>query len=161
MSFNKFTAVRRLQFCAGHRVHKHESKCNNMHGHNYVIYFHARASETMAILGGELDKLGRVIDFSVLKAKMNNWIQTHWDHGFIYYENDIELDRIFKVRDGELMSGDLSTHKSYKMPYNPTAENMAYYLLHKICPKEFKDTDVEIYKIVLWETENCFAEVSL
>ncbi len=37
------TATRRVQFCAGHRVHRHESKCRNLHGHNYVAFFTAEA----------------------------------------------------------------------------------------------------------------------
>ena len=79
------TAVRRLQFCAGHRVHLHESKCNNPHGHNYVIYLHAVADDN------QLDSLGRVIDFGVLKQKIGSWIDEFWDHGFIYFIDDKEM----------------------------------------------------------------------
>lgn len=137
-----YSAVRRLQFCSGHRVYKHESKCNNLHGHNYVLFIHARAKDD------DLDSIGRVIDFSVLKSLMGNWIDENWDHGFIYYALDSEVEKVLFL-------------KKYAMPNNPTAENMAHYLLNVIAPTLFKDTGVEIYKIVLWETENCFAEVTL
>jgi 6-pyruvoyltetrahydropterin/6-carboxytetrahydropterin synthase len=33
--------TRRLKFDAGHRVHLHESKCRNAHGHQYIVYIHA------------------------------------------------------------------------------------------------------------------------
>ena len=50
------TITRRLEFDAGHRVYQHESKCNHVHGHRYVVEVEAT---------GTLDGLGRIIDFSV------------------------------------------------------------------------------------------------
>lgn len=141
----KISAVRRIQFCAGHRVYKHESKCANFHGHNYVAYFHARSSG--------LDQVGRVIDFSVLKEKIGNWIDTNWDHGFIYFRDDL-----LSV---ELFENQLTHQKSFKLFTNPTAENMASYLLNCVCPAALDGTGVEVFKVVLWETENCFSEVTL
>ncbi len=138
------TATRRLQFCAGHRVFKHESKCANVHGHNYVLLFTARAVD--------LDSIGRVIDFSVMKTIMNTWLEKYWDHGFIYFKEDTEI---------VLSLGRIEKQKGYALPYNPTAENMAHYLITYICPDIFKGTGITISKIVLWETENCFAEVTL
>ncbi len=142
----KITATRRLQFCSGHRVHLHESKCRNVHGHNYVLLFTAERDEE------ELDRLGRVLDFSVMKEKLGGWIDQNWDHGFLYFEKDPQMVALF--------TGPLLEHKSFRMPCNPTAENMAAYLLNEICPEIFKDTGVRIIKIELWETENCRAEVS-
>lgn len=139
------TATRRIQFCAGHRVHQHESKCRNMHGHNYVAFFTAEGIEE------ELDRLGRVIDFSVLKEKIGGWIDKFWDHGFLYWDEDKEVANA-------LLSN--VTQKAYSLPYNPTAENMAQYLLDMVCPIVLRGTGVKVTKIVLWETENCYAEVS-
>lgn len=144
------TATRRLQFCAGHRVYKHESKCANMHGHNYVLHFSARVREQH---NPQLDSLGRVIDFSVMKDKLGSWIESVWDHGFIYFKEDKNLRNLFQ-------GGLLSLHKHYELPTNPTAENMAQYLLEEVCPVLFADTDIEVFKIVLHETENCSVEVS-
>lgn len=141
----KISAVRRIQFCAGHRVHKHESKCAHPHGHNYVAYFYARSNR--------LDEVGRVIDFSVLKEKIGGWIDRYWDHGFIYFSEDQEMDSIFDAAFGK--------YKSYQLYLNPTAENMAEFLLKNICPEVLEGTGVVVHKVVLWETENCFAEVEL
>ena len=143
----KYTCTRRIQFCAGHRVYKHESKCANIHGHNYVLYIHARP-----IKG--LDPIGRVIDFSILKKWMGDWIDEHWDHGFIFFNQDAALKKLFN----DVV---FILHKSYILYANPTAENMAAHLLNDICPDLFHDTQIEVYKIVLWETENCFVEVEL
>ena len=141
------TAVRRVQFCAGHRVMNHESKCRNLHGHNYVVFFHARAKE--------LDNLGRVIDFSVLKEKLGGWVDECWDHGFIYFEQDMILEKMLTKMFHE------DKIKLYSLPTNPTAENMASYLLHDVGPRVLNNTDVELFKVVLWETENCYVEAEL
>lgn len=139
------TAVRRLQFCSGHRVFRHESKCRHLHGHNYVIFLHAQADH-------ELDELGRVIDFGVLKERFGSWIDANWDHGFIVYGQDAEALSLLKA---------LPEQKIYELGTNPTAENMALHILNDIAPGLLGDTGVTITKVVLWETENCCAEVSL
>jgi len=138
------TAVRRLQFCAGHRVWKHEHKCANLHGHNYVAFVHAEAEH--------LDDLGRVIDFSVLKDRIGGWIEQHWDHGFICHREDDEALRAMEA---------IPNQKTFVMDANPTAENMADYLLRVVGPEQLADTGVRLVRVVLWETENCYAEVTL
>lgn len=137
-------AVRRVQFCAGHRVYRHESKCANLHGHNYVALFYARASR--------LDTVGRVVDFSVLKGSLGGWIEANWDHGFVLAEFDQDAIRAMQA---------VRNQKVYLMPTNPTAENMAHYLLDNVAPKMLKGTGVEIFRVELWETENCMAAMQL
>jgi 6-pyruvoyltetrahydropterin/6-carboxytetrahydropterin synthase len=146
-------AVRRLQFCAGHRVYKHESKCGHLHGHNYVVFFHARVqAEAKQKRGGGagLDELGRVIDFAVLKERFAPWIESNWDHGFILWEKDTEAIAALKT---------LSEQKMFLLKANPTAENMALHLLQVVAPAVLAGSGVEVTKVVLWETENCFVEV--
>jgi 6-pyruvoyltetrahydropterin/6-carboxytetrahydropterin synthase len=140
--------TRKLTFETGHRVMGHEGKCANPHGHSYKLFVHARAPK--------LDGVGRVIDFSVLKEKIGGWIDAYWDHGFILYAGDYDMRAaLYAVR------GVSSTAKFFSLPSNPTAENMAHFLLHNVCPSVLKDTGVEVFRITLWETENCSAEVSL
>ncbi|MEW6756197.1 MAG: 6-carboxytetrahydropterin synthase, partial [Candidatus Latescibacterota bacterium] len=145
MSMPRTQAVRRIQFCAGHRVLGHEGKCAHVHGHNYVAFFHAAAEG--------LDAVGRIIDFGVLKARLGGWVDEHWDHGFVYYREDRELARLFE--------GELAAHKHFALPCNPTAENLARYLLEEVGPGQLAGTGTRLVRVVLWETENCFAEVSL
>ena len=38
---------------------------------------------------------------------------------------------------------------------------MARYLLEVVGPEQLAGTGVRLVKVVLWETENCFAEVRL
>jgi len=139
------TCVRRICFDAGHRVFRHEGKCAHIHGHSYKVFFHAAANE--------LDSVGRIIDFSVLKEKLGGWIDDNWDHGFVYNVEDEELAGLY--------DNQLKDQKHFELPYNPTAENMARYLLEVVGPEQLKGTGVHLVKVVLWETENCFAEVTL
>lgn len=138
------TAVRRIQFCAGHRVWKHEHRCANLHGHNYVAFVHAEAEH--------LDALGRVIDFSVLKEKIGGWIDVNWDHGFICHRDDVEAMQAMKA---------IPSQKVFAMEANPTAEHLADYLLRVVGPAQLNGSGVRLVRVVLWETENCYAEVSL
>jgi 6-pyruvoyltetrahydropterin/6-carboxytetrahydropterin synthase len=137
--------VRRVTFCAGHRIRGHESKCRNIHGHNYTALFHAAPR-----IG--LDAIGRVIDFAVLKELLGGWIEEQWDHGLLLWEKDEEA--IAAV-------GQLASQKLFLLPSNPTAENLAYELLHTVAPKVLAGADVIVTRVVLWETENCYAEVAL
>ncbi len=123
----------------------HESKCRNMHGHNYVVMFYASAAW--------LDEIGRIIDFSVLKERLGGWIDENWDHTFIVYEKDEE------IRSALSQVG--FNKKPFIAPFNPTAEEMANYLLTVVCPKLLEDTGITIVKVELWETENCFVEAQL
>lgn len=135
----KIEAVRRFHFCAGHRVYGHESKCANIHGHNYILFVSAVADE--------LDSVGRVIDFSVLKEKIDPWLQDKWDHTFLVYENDREM---------RALENQAPKKKPWFVcPFNPTAENMGKYLLEEIFPILLKGTGVHVSQIKLHETENC------
>ena len=137
--------MKRIDFCAGHRLVGHGGKCENLHGHNYRLDIHVSADE--------LDEVGRVIDFADLKCVFKKWIDDNWDHGFILSEND--QNAIQAVQQ-------VTPHKLYLIPLNPTAENMARYLLEFVAPKILDDVrGVTVNKLVLWETETSFAEVTV
>ncbi|MBU6453321.1 MAG: 6-pyruvoyl tetrahydropterin synthase family protein [Cyanobacteria bacterium REEB67] len=146
------SAVRRLQFCSGHRVYKHESKCAHLHGHNYVVFLHAQMAASLRESRGGLglDELGRVIDFAVLKDRFAPWIENNWDHGFILWEQDAEAIAALSH---------MSDQKLFLLDANPTAENMALHLLNVVAPVVLAGSAVELTRVVLWETENCIVEV--
>lgn len=139
------TVTRLLEFDAAHRVMNHESKCATLHGHRYKVEITAEADQ--------LDDIGRVIDFSVLKQKIGTWIDLHWDHNTIVYKDDIltltALQSIPRKKD------------PWVSEWNPTAENMAYYLLHTACPDLLKDDKVKVTKVRIYETPNCWADAEL
>lgn len=138
------TIMRRVRFCAGHRLYQHGGKCEFFHGHNYIADFY--------VSGEEVDAVGRVIDFAELKARFKGWLDEHWDHGFLLYEKD---------ENGITAARIVEPCKYYLLPYNPTAENMARYLLEAVCPTVLAGTNVRAVKVVIWETEDAFAEASL
>jgi len=124
----------------------HEGKCKQLHGHQYDVRITAVSNQD------QLDSLGRVIDFSVIKEKVGKWIDDNFDHGFILWSEDGDaIKAIANVPDS----------KYFLLPSNPTAENIAWYLLHEVCPSLLADyAGIKITKITLWETENCYAEVT-
>lgn len=123
----------------------HESKCSTLHGHRYKVEIEATAPD--------LDQIGRVIDFSVLKERVGSWLDLHWDHTEIIYSEDTQalygLSMIPRRK------------ATFVAQFNPTAENMADYLLRQVCPTQLAGTGVTVTRIRVWETPNCFAEAKL
>lgn len=136
--------VRRIHFSAGHRLVGHEGACAYLHGHNYVVYIHAT---------GGLDAVGRVIDFAVLKERVGGWILENWDHGFIVASHDEDTLRAI-----EAFSSRGLKQKTFVLDRNPTAEHLADFLAREVSPRVLEGTGVKVTKLVVQETENCFAE---
>lgn len=131
-------AIRSHEFCAGHRVYGHESKCAKLHGHGYVAHFHCEAG---------LDKLGRVLDFSVIKWRLCNWLEENWDHKMLLWSHDPLCQVIHRLEPDSIVG----------VPFNPTAENMAGFLLTVIGPQQLRDTGVILTKVIIEETRKCHA----
>lgn len=130
--------TRRIEFDAGHRLINHEGKCKMLHGHRYVLEVSFKANE--------LDELGRVIDFGVVRKILGSWIDNNLDHNTILSLKDNKLgDEISKA----------TNQKIYYLNCNPTAENIARHILEDICPMLFKEYQVECVAIKLYETPNC------
>jgi 6-pyruvoyltetrahydropterin/6-carboxytetrahydropterin synthase len=93
-----------------------------------------------------------VIDFAELKKLFKGWLDEHWDHGFVLNESD----------DNGLAAIEIVEPRRYfVLPYNPTSENMATYLLREVCPKLLAGKGVTATKVVIWESDESFAEASL
>lgn len=138
------TIMRRIKFCAGHRLLGHGGKCEFFHGHNYTAEFFIESKQT--------DEIGRVIDFAILKQRFKGWIDEHWDHGFVLNQQD---------QNGIAAAKMVQPCKYFLLPYNPTAENMARYLLESVCPELLADTAVRAVRVVIWETDEACAIVSV
>jgi 6-pyruvoyltetrahydropterin/6-carboxytetrahydropterin synthase len=136
------TCTRRIEFDAAHRVVGHEGKCKHLHGHRYALEA-TFASKT-------LDNIGRVVDFGVIKELLGQWIDDHWDHTTILYDKDKPL--------GKAIS-DITNQKIFYLSANPTAENMAEYIINTVCPDLFGNMPIECVRIRLYETPNCYAEL--
>lgn len=128
-----FSVTREISFCYGHRLLNYDGKCKYLHGHN------GRAVITLSTK--ELDKLGMVLDFSLLKRVVGGWIDERLDHRMLLHRDDPVL--------GYLKSQGEPVHV---MEVNPTAENIAKMIFDFTLEQGFPVVEVK-----LWETENCYA----
>ena len=138
------TCTRRLEFDAAHRVMDHESKCRHLHGHRYAV------EATFAAAG--LDALGRVIDFGLARERLGGWLDEQWDHTAILWDRDKSLGEAISAETGQ---------RIFYLPYNPTAENLARYLIEVVCPALFAAEGAACIRLRVQETPNCYAEAVL
>lgn len=157
------TATRFHDFSYGHRVYGHENKCKTLHGHNGRVHFTCQSMN----FGSPLDSLGRVIDFGEIK-KLCDWVEENWDHKFLLWEQDpmrhLLADKAWVME----MTHDPYPHARFELAAsivllgaNPTAENMARFLLYNVGPMIFKGTGIALIKVVMEETRKCSATAEL
>lgn len=154
------TAERYHDISCGHRVAGHESKCAHLHGHNYRITFTIEAQH--------LDDLGRVLDFSVIKEKLCQWLEANWDHKFLAWiedpvmrELDAAMSHLVKLpgyRDEDALKASSSL---VWLPFSPTAENLAAHLLQRIGPHCLSGTGAQLIMVRVEETRKCSANATL
>lgn len=132
------TTAQRYHDCSiGHKVTGHESKCAHLHGHNYRVHFHVGAPE--------LDAVGRVMDFSIIKDKLCMWLEENWDHKFLIWEHD-EIAADLRKLDPKAV---------ILVEFNPTAENMAKYLMEVVAPQQLAHTGCVLVQVTIDETRKC------
>jgi len=131
-----FKIVKEIHFSYGHRLLGHPGKCANLHGHNGVV--------EVEVSGETLDSLGMLVDFSMVKTVVNNWIEQHLDHRTILKEDDPLAGILREI--GE---------KVFLMPENPTAENLA-----KLVFKAAVSQGLQVKAVRFWETPASMAEYS-
>lgn len=157
-------ASRYHDISCGHRVVGHENKCRHLHGHNYRIHFHCQAD-----VGVEsLDKIGRVIDFGEIKSRLCMWVENNWDHKFLAWEYDSvmrsaqsALQQLEHVSQEHNNSEQTFYESIVWTPFNPTAENMAEYLVTVVGPEQLAGTGIKLVEVVIEETAKCHASFSL
>ena len=128
-----FRVTREIHFCYGHRLLDYAGKCRHLHGHN--------GKAVIAIEGGQLDRLGMVMDFSQIKRVVSHWIDTTLDHKMLLHKDDPVLP--FLKQQGEPV---------FVMDVNPTAENIAKLIFDFV-----KGQGFPVVEVRLWETESCYA----
>lgn len=137
------TAERYHDISMGHRVVGHENKCRHLHGHNYRIHFGCEASS--------LDALGRVIDFGEINDRLCEWLEEHWDHRTMIWQEDPLLPELQRIASEDLCI----------VPFNPTAEHIAHHLVHVIGPQQLEGTGIRLVTCRVDETRKCSATCSL
>ena len=109
-------------FSGAHRLRYLHGKCEELHGHNWKV--------EVFITSGKLNKEGVVMDFTVLKQKVEKVLKS-LDHTYL---NDLPC-----------FSGQ-----------EPSSENIARYIFDKL-KVELKGFSVKMTKVSAWESENSCA----
>ena len=164
------TAERYHDFSYGHRVVGHENKCRHLHGHNGRVHFVCRAQPEKVDGWGDptddnthdngLDHIGRVIDFGVIKERLCMWIENNWDHKFLAWKEDPMIKALYYTGapgNMEFKDAQMFQESVVFVPFNPTAENMAQYLVKVIGPQQLEGTGVELVQCIIEETAKCSA----
>lgn len=110
----------RSAFEAAHFIDGYDGKCSRLHGHNWIV--------EAVVRGEELDKLGMLIDFKIIKAELNK-VLDEFDHRFL---NDLET---FAEE-------------------NPTAENLARQVFKRLAASEIFSGSTKLYAVKIFETPN-------
>ncbi len=99
-----YEVIKTLEISAAHKLNlDYESKCTNLHGHNWKITVYLR-SET-------LNENGMIMDFTHIKREISDLL----DHKVI---NDV-------------------------VPFNPTAENLAKFVVDTLAPYCYRAEVIE------------------
>ena len=140
--------TRRLEFDAGHRIPDHKSQCRHLHGHRYALEV-TLSGDIIHQTGNAAN--GMVMDFSDVKAIVNEQVVNVWDHAFLVYSEDhVVIQMLATIPD----------HKTVVLPRVPTAENLAR-IAFDLLDLAFQDTygnHLQLERVRLYETPNCWAD---
>ncbi len=128
-----FRVSKEIWFCYGHRLLNYNGKCAHLHGHN--------GKAVITIESQQLDDLGMVVDFSLVKKLIGKWIDEHLDHKMILHKDDPIIPELTRL--GE---------QFVTIPVNPTAENLARMIFEHAVEQK-----LPVVEVTLWETENSIA----
>ena len=117
-------------------------------GHDTLTY--AGENGLLTCTADELDALGRVLDFQVVKERLCQWLEDHWDHRFLVWDKDPLLEGL------RALDPSVSV-----LPCNPSAENMARYLGEVVGPAQLEGTGARLVAVEVEETAKCKARWSL
>ncbi len=162
-----YTVIRSHEICAGHRVVGHESKCRHLHGHNYKFHFKVAPKHECGkvvtrgkLVEDGLDSVGRVIDFSEVKTTLCQWLEDNWDHKFLHWSRDNLIDALKIAASRPSCPLEHEDHEHFlgslvALPFNPTAENLAAYMVDVIGPQLLDEHGVELVECTIEETSKC------
>ena len=125
-----------------HALFGYDGLCKNIHGHSYRLW--------VTVIGNVLEeenhvKNGMVLDFSLLKKIVKPEIVDKYDHSLVLNANSPHANIDFSAFE-----------KVFLLPYQPTSENLVFDFVQII--KEKLPKNVSLYKVILSETANSYAE---
>jgi len=84
------------------------------------------------------------MDFSQIKDLLCEWLEQHWDHKMLIWDNDPWLVPLTAIDETVVA-----------VPFNPTAENMAKHMIEVVGPSQLTGTGVTLVRCVVEETRKC------
>ena len=106
------------EFSSAHSLRNYKGRCENLHGHNWKV--------EVVVIGETLDRIGLLIDFNILKKKLNI---------------------VLKMLDHKNLNS-----IPFFIDRNPSSENIAFFIYKKM-EKLLKTYPVKIQKVTVWENE--------
>src|SRR6187401_1630596 len=131
-----FRVTKEIHFCYGHRLLNYDGKCRHLHGHN--------GKAVVTLEAPALDALGMVVDFTVIKRQLGQWIDDTLDHRMLLHEDDPILAELRRQNEPFVT-----------MDVNPTAENIA-----KLIYDRAVSQGLPVVEVTLWESQSSFATYS-
>lgn len=110
------------QFSAAHRLENFNGKCEALHGHNWKV--------EVFLQGRELDDAGLLMDFGVVKARVNEVLE-EIDHKYL---------------------NELPAFKEL----NPSSENLARYLFERL-GAVLNRSGAQVSRVNVWESDTSCA----
>jgi 6-pyruvoyltetrahydropterin/6-carboxytetrahydropterin synthase len=155
---DRFSISKEVQFCAGHRIPNHTSKCRNVHGHQYRLKVKVEGPLVLQNVSSQ----GMVVDFGLVKRELTK-LADLFDHRFIMCSMDVKLAALFKAvrsRSSNVLGAAYYVEDFgwvQETPGPPTAENLAYYCFQWL--SEVLNRDEQRVRLVkIWETPTSMAE---
>ena len=142
--------TRKLEFDAGHRIPNHDGQCRHLHGHRYQLEI--TVAGNLNNISGDPSE-GMVVDFGDIKKIANKFLVEEWDHAFLVAKFDTQVASFLST---------IPNHKTVILDKVPTVENLAqkaFEILAPLIKDNFKNK-LWLSKIRLYETPNCWADVS-
>ncbi len=132
-----FTLIQKFSFCYGHRLLGHPGKCKHLHGHT--------ATAEVVLQFDTLQDTGMAMDFFEIKAGLGAWIDSELDHQLLLYDKDPICNALEKG--GEVIR---------KIPFHPTAENIAKVIFEAAHRMKFP-----VSQVTVWESDKSAATFSV
>ena len=143
---NKIIRItKEFKFETGHALYGYDGLCKNVHGHSYKLSVTISGTP---ISDPKNQKYGMVMDFGDLKNIINDIIVNPFDHATVLNVNSPHKE----LSDNMEAQG----HKIVRVQYQPTSEMMIIDFANKIKTK--LPPDVRLERLILRETETCYAE---
>ncbi|HMN06070.1 MAG TPA: 6-carboxytetrahydropterin synthase [Flavobacteriales bacterium] len=147
MSIERTVRVtKRFHFEMAHALRCHDGLCEHIHGHSYVLDVTLEGEPRKE---DEHPKNGMVIDFSELKALVNEAVVTHYDHALVLHEKDRG-----QVAAGAAAGG-LFGRTRYT-PWQPSCENVLLDIVERL--RQALPAAGMLYAVRLQETATSWAE---